>query len=449
MRRALPVRLTIALVVVLAGAAYAAVQPITIGQIQAEIERHIAEASASQGGFYLFDAAGKAYRFKLVRVHTEYLSRLGPERCFACVDLVDEKGDVYDVDFFLEGKPGEMKVTERTLHKLNGIPFYTWQQTPERSWERVPIEGARPELLGVVHGRDRFTFRYKAEVPPIDGPARAWLPIPQSDAHQSVELVSLRSPVQPRVLQDARHGNQAYFFEFGPEDGGSSIEIYYRIDRREKSAYPASSEALETYLQPENLVPDSEEFRSIARQATEGKEGDLVRARAIYDLTIDRMRYQKYGTGWGKGDAVYACNVRTGNCSDYHAFFVGVARAAGIPARFAVGAAIPSERDEGGIDGYHCWAEFHAEGKWWPVDVSEADKYSSLATYYFGHHPANRVEFSRGRDLVFDPGPRSGPVNLLVYPVFETPEGRLVKMEVEFSFERDRGAASSAAAPAP
>ena len=54
-------------------------------------------------------------------------------------------------------------------------------------------------------------------------------------------------------------------------------------------------------------------------------------------------------------------------------------------------------------DGYHCWAEFYADGKWWPIDISEADKYTSLSTYYFGHNPANRIELSHGRDLVADP----------------------------------------------
>jgi transglutaminase-like putative cysteine protease len=183
------------------------------------------------------------------------------------------------------------------------------------------------------------------------------------------------------------------------------------------------------------LVPINEDFRSIAAGVVQGKKGDLVRARALYDHVIDRMRYMKFGDGWGKGDAVYACNARTGNCTDFHSYFIALARAAGIPARFAIGAAIPSERHEGGVDGYHCWAEFYAEGKWWPVDISEGNKYSSLASYYFGHHPANRLEFSRGRDLVVDPLPASGPINFLAYPVLEI-EGKPVKVPVEFSFQR-------------
>ena len=103
------------------------------------------------------------------------------------------------------------------------------------------------------------------------------------------------------------------------------------------------------------------------------------------------VRYPSFGEGWGKGDAVYACDARTGNCTDFHSYFIALARSVGIPARFAIGAAIPSERNDGGVDGYHCWAEFFADGKWWPVDISEGNKYTGLATYYFGRHPANRM----------------------------------------------------------
>ncbi len=93
--------------------------------------------------------------------------------------------------------------------------------------------------------------------------------------------------------------------------------------------------------------------------------------------------------------------------------------------------------NDGRIDGYHCWAEFHAEGKWWPVDLSEADKYSALSSYYFGRHPANRIELSRGRDLIVDPGPKSGPINFLAYPVLEV-AGKPVVAKPYFSFRRKR-----------
>jgi len=76
------------------------------------------------------------------------------------------------------------------------------------------------------------------------------------------------------------------------------------------------------------------------------------------------------------------------------------------------------------------------------VDISEGDKYSVLATYYFGHHPANRLEFSRGRDLEVDPAPADGPINLLAYPVLEV-GGKAVKAKVQFSFTRPNPAPDS------
>jgi hypothetical protein len=75
------------------------------------------------------------------------------------------------------------------------------------------------------------------------------------------------------------------------------------------------------------------------------------------------------------------------------------------------------------------------------VDISEADKYTALSTYYFGHHPANRLELSRGRDLVVDPGPSSGPINFLAYPVLEV-GGAPKKAKVEFTFVRAGSARS-------
>ncbi|MFM7053808.1 MAG: transglutaminase domain-containing protein, partial [Bacteroidota bacterium] len=71
------------------------------------------------------------------------------------------------------------------------------------------------------------------------------------------------------------------------------------------------------------------------------------------------------------------------------------------------------------------------------VDISEANKYTALATYYFGHHPANRIEFSRGRDLKIKPGPKSGPVNFMAYPVLEV-DGNQVKAKTTFTFLRKK-----------
>ncbi len=403
--------------------------------IQKGIEKYIDDESKKGDGYYRFKSGNRNYSFKLVRIHTEYLANLGPRSHFACVDLVDTKGDVYDVDFFLSGDPGDMEVTETTLHKLNGSPFYFWKQQEDKTWKRIPIENASKALKGIINDKDSFEFKYYAKIPEIKTRAKIWIPIATSDKFQEITVKEIKIPGKQRELKDKKHGNRIIYAELGPKESNKTIIIRYDVKRKEKAAYASLNDEPSKYLRADRLVPIYDKFKIIAKKIIKGKKSDLVRARAIYDHVIDRMSYIKVDDKYGRGDAIYACDVGTGNCTDYHSYFISLSRSVGIPARFAIGAAIPSSRNEGGISGYHCWVEFHTEGKWWPIDISEADKYSSLSTYYFGHHPANRIELSRGRDLVVDPAPESGTINFLAYPVLEI-DGKPVKIKPKFSFER-------------
>ena len=290
-------------------------------------------------------------------------------------------------------------------------------------------------LRGVIQDRDAFEFHYDATLPEFTSTARMWIPLPATDEFQTVTILSMRTPGTKKIVEDLTFGNRILFIELEPEDSGKTIEIRMGVTRNEKSHYRAVEPSMAPYLKADRLTPVNETFREIGLGVIEGHQTDLEGARALYDHVIETLRYQKIGTGWGKGDALYACDARSGNCTDFHAYFIALARSVGIPARFAIGAAIPFDRNEGPIGGYHCWAEFYADGKWWPVDISEADKHSSLTTYYFGHHPANRIEFSRGRDIVVDPLPKSGPISFLAYPLLEV-EGEPTNVDVAFSFNR-------------
>ncbi|HET9487229.1 MAG TPA: transglutaminase domain-containing protein [Chryseosolibacter sp.] len=412
------------------------VRKVSIDEIETGIKDYIEEETRKGDGYFHVKDKDRGLRMKLVRVHTEYLSNLGPKSHFACVDLADVSGDVYDVDFFLEGDPGAMKVTETTVHKLNGKPYYTWKQREDKTWHRVPVEGASEDLLGVIQGTDKFEFYYQATLPEMKEAARMWIPIAQSDTFQKVKVISIDVPGKQRTLEEKQYGNTILYVELGPEHSGETVEIRYEVERREKSPFVAQELVSDQYLKPNLLMPVGGRFKKIAADAIGEKRRDskLMQARALYDYVIDTMRYMKHGN-YGRGDAEYACDTRTGNCSEFHSFFISLARSAGIPSRFAIGASIPSDRNDGGIDGYHCWAEFYADGKWWPIDISEGNKYTALATYYFGRHPANRIELSRGRDLKVDPAPASGPINFLAFPLLEV-GGEVVKTKNYFSFLR-------------
>lgn len=414
---------------------------VSIAEIETGIKSFIQNETEENGGYFQVNERGKEFRMKLVRVHTEYLANLGPGSHFACVDLADEGGDVYDVDFFLNGEPGGMEVTETSVHKLNGKPYYAWKQQPDKTWKRVPVKDASTRLLGVIEGSDSFEFYYRVVLPDIKGDAKLWIPIATSNNYQSVEITSMNVPVEYKLIKDKEFNNTILYLEPGALQSQKTIEIAYKVKRIERGPIEEKGPVDNRYLEENRLMPVGGRFTEVANDATRGRDVNaLMKARALYDYIIDNMRYMKYGD-FGKGDANYACDVRTGNCSEFHSFFISLARSSGIPARFAIGASIPSERNEGGIDGYHCWAEFYAEGKWWPVDISEANKYTALATYYFGHHPANRIEFSQGRDLIVEPGPASGPINFLAYPLLEI-SGKEVVTKTTFSFKRLNSPAS-------
>ena len=264
---------------------------------------------------------------------------------------------------------------------------------------------------------------------------RSGLPLAKTDAFQMVAREETSIPIKWDTVQDRDYGNDICVVQPQPSDSGKIIELRYRVVRKEKSSYPANREDTTRFLRPERLVPVNETFKTLAQQAVAEKTRDIDRAKALYDHVLGRMRYDKSGSGWGRGDAVFACDARTGNCSDFHAYFIALARSIGIPARFAIGATIPADKNEGAIEGYHCWAEFFADGRWIPVDISEAWKNPSLAAYYFGHNPANRFELTKGRDLIVDPAPTSGPINFLAYPLLEM-NGQVVKPETSFAFRR-------------
>ena len=91
---------------------------------------------ASDGKFHA-KHEGKDLALDLVQVHDDRLSDLGGGKYFACVDMKASDGTVYDIDFFMSGKPGSMKVTDTSVHKVNGEPLYSWKEEGG-VWKKVP-----------------------------------------------------------------------------------------------------------------------------------------------------------------------------------------------------------------------------------------------------------------------------------------------------------------------
>jgi len=183
------------------------------------------------------------------------------------------------------------------------------------SFDIFPVDrncNSRCDNPGIVKGTDQFEFVYRVKLPEIKGDARVWLPLAKTDAFQTVTEEKLNIPMKWEKVQDRDYGNDICVLYPQPADSGKTIEVRYRVVRKEKAAYSANSAEAARFLRPEKLVPLNETFKTLAEKAAAGKTDDFERAKAIYGHVIGRMRYDKSGTGWGRGDALYACDARTG-----------------------------------------------------------------------------------------------------------------------------------------
>jgi transglutaminase-like putative cysteine protease len=297
----------------------------------------------------------------------------------------------------------------------------------------------------------KFEFEYKATVKDIPAGARRvelWIPVPHGDPFQKITGMVITSP-SPYEIHTSQFGNRVLHVSLSdPQQQSLTVTMRFTALRKEhvqarlqEASYHALDAKLDAdaarWLRPERLVPLDDKIRGWARKVVEAARAktDLEKARAIYNHVVSTVKYDKTGQGWGRGDIYYACDARRGNCTDFHAIFIGYCRAVGIPARFSVGFPLPADRGQGAVSGYHCWAEFYLRGVGWvPVDASEAAKNPAKREYFFGAHDENRVEFTRGRDLVLNPRQQGEPLNYFVYPYAEVDGKAFAGVEKSFSY---------------
>jgi transglutaminase-like putative cysteine protease len=293
-------------------------------------------------------------------------------------------------------------------------------------------------LASAVHaGNASRTFEatYTAtisNIPADAGVLNVWIPLPTSRAAQEISNVKIDSPYIWQRLQEKEFGNEYIFAKVpAPQTGDLVVRVTFRGTRRAVGYDTAASVTLtksevERALKADRMVTLSPRVRKLADEITAGKTTTAEQAQAIYRYLVTTMKYDKTIPGWGNGDSERACDIKAGNCTDFHSLFMSLARAKSIPTRFEIGFPLPKTA-EGKIPGYHCWAEFYVAGKGWlPVDASDGSKSNdpAIRAFLFGNQRADRVEFTRGRDLVLTP-PTSEALNFFIYPRAEA-KGKVV-----------------------
>ena len=300
---------------------------------------------------------------------------------------------------------------------------------------------ATVDTEGIPNRKFRFTYEANIPAPPAGTrQLRVWLPLPRSEPGVQEVADLVIEPASARRTRSADYGNEWAFVELDAPTAALTIRwsaVIARFeDRGQGRGAPGALDLAEHQLvriqSGAASVEAADRIRTGLGLDSPGITDD-AKARKIYEDVLAGMKYDKSGEGWGRGDFLHAVTVCEGNCTDFHARFMGVGRRAGLPVRFTMG--IPMNADPSGTyDSYHCWAHWFdaASGTWQPVDISEADKRveqdPGKAEWFYGHLDPHRVSLTHGRDVMLEPAQAGAPLNYAVFPYAEA-DGQPVKLD--------------------
>jgi len=231
------------------------------------------------------------------------------------------------------------------------------------------------------------------------------------------------------------------------------------VDLTARGTAPKEGRAeLEHFLRPTKLLPTDGIVKATASEITKGVKTDVEKARAIYEWIVDNTFRNPKTRGCGVGDIRFMLESRDlgGKCADLNALYVGLARAAGLPARDAYGIRVAKSEmgyktlgasSENVTKAQHCRAEVYlGDYGWVPVDPAdvrkvvleeppgnrplEDDTVKKARARLFGSWEMNWMAYNYAHDVAL-PGSNGAPVGFLMYPQAETTEGRLDSLDSE------------------
>jgi transglutaminase-like putative cysteine protease len=233
---------------------------------------------------------------------------------------------------------------------------------------------------------------------------------------------------------------------------------------RGSMAGPESREEIDRFLEPTTLAPTDGIVRETATKIVSRSRDDIDKARAIYDWVVENTYRDPKVRGCGIGDVRAMLESKTfgGKCADLNALYVGLARAAGLPARHVYGLrAAQSNRGfkslglatANATKGQHCRAEVYLTRYGWaPVDPADvrkvmleeppgnltvdSDAVRKAREALFGSWEMNWIGFNFAHDVALPGSARGIKVGYFMYPQCETADGRLNPFDADnFKYE--------------
>jgi transglutaminase-like putative cysteine protease len=307
------------------------------------------------------------------------------------------------------------------------------------------------------------TFEVVTRVEPAApaGATRVWVPVPlmtDTDYFKREGDSWKGNAASAKLERDARYDAGFVHAEWPGSEKAPVLEITSRFSTRDRSvdfSKPPAAAAkedpaiLKKYLEPSQLIPVDGIVLETAQSIVKGQQGDVAKARAIYEWIVDNTFRDPKVKGCGLGDIRTMLETRYfgGKCADLNALYVGLARAAALPARDVYGVRVADSAEfkslgkSGDISkAQHCRAEVYLTSYGWvPVDPADVRKVVleekgaiipltdpqvvKARAKLFGAWEMNWLAYNYAHDVTL-PGSADKPVPFLMYPQAETANER-------------------------
>jgi transglutaminase-like putative cysteine protease len=321
---------------------------------------------------------------------------------------------------------------------------------------------AQPDM---AHWRT-FEITTHVQVSRPHGATRVWLPTPLAAAPYQKTMGDNYHPGSGTAVMIETNADEPDMLGCSWDEGiEPAVTLVSRVATTDYAANlevptvpPLSDLALTRFLKPTRLIPTDGIVRTKADEITRGAGTDVERARAIYNWIVDHTFRDPATQGCGTGDIRFMLESGNlgGKCADLNALFVGLCRAARIPARDVYGLRVArSERgfrslglsSADATKAQHCRAEVYLTGYGWvPVDPADVRKVvleeppGHLANddqrvrmareRLFGSWEMNWIAYNFAHDVSLRGSGRK-PLGYFMYPQGETADGPIDSLDAE------------------
>ena len=345
-------------------------------------------------------------------------------------------------------------LTAGILLTANCLAGWRRAQAAEQTFQPSPANGWRV-----------FEVSTRVELAPTESATRVWLPLPSVDEPVWIRTMGnlwQGNAASVRIERDPTYGALMLAANWEPGEAAPSLEVISRFATRDRALdftqtgrpAPLDAATARLYTRSTELLPTDGIVKKTSATITRGAHSDVDKARLIYEWIVENTARNPKTRGCGVGDirVMLETGNLAGKCADLNALYVGLARAAGLPARDVYGIRVADSRfgykslgKSGDITkAQHCRAEVWLAGFGWvPVDPADVRKVVLeerpglslqdevvIATRekLFGAWEMNWLAYNAAHDLAL-PGSTGPKIAFLMYPQGENAAGRFDSLD--------------------